>query len=156
MPRFTIIPGITRPKSRGTVCLTAADPDAPLEIDPCYFSHPDDMRTMIQRRPSQPGDRRAGTRSPDGTPGSISRVPRSATDDEIAAYVARDVSTWFHPVGTCRMGIGADAVVDPTLRVHGVAGLRVADASIMPDIVSVNTNAAATMIGWKAGDHVLA
>jgi choline dehydrogenase len=77
-------------------------------------------------------------------------------DDEIAAYVARDVSTWFHPVGTCRMGVGGDAVVDPTLRVHGIAGLRVADASIMPDIVSVNTNAAATMIGWKAGGHVLA
>jgi choline dehydrogenase len=54
------------------------------------------------------------------------------------------------------MGIGEDAVVDPALRVRGIAGLRVADASIMPDIVSVNTNAAATMIGWKAGDHVLA
>ena len=82
--------------------------------------------------------------------------PAVADDDEIAAYVARDVSTWFHPVGTCRMGVGADAVVDPALRVHGIAGLRVADASIMPDIVSVNTNAASTMIGWKAGGHVLA
>nr|MBA3416544.1 hypothetical protein [Chloroflexia bacterium] len=76
-------------------------------------------------------------------------------DDEIARYVERDVSTWFHPVGTCRMGIGADAVVDPDLRVRGVAGLRVADASVMPDIVSVNTQAAATMIGWKAGEMVL-
>jgi choline dehydrogenase len=82
--------------------------------------------------------------------------PAVCEDDEIAAYVARDVSTWFHPVGTCRMGIGEDAVVDPALRVRGIAGLRVADASIMPDIVSVNTNAAATMIGWKAGDHALA
>ena len=82
--------------------------------------------------------------------------PAVRADDEIAAYVARDVSTWFHPVGTCRMGIGADAVVDPTLRVHGIGGLRVADASIMPDIVSVNTNAASTMIGWKAGDLALA
>jgi choline dehydrogenase len=58
-------------------------------------------------------------------------------------------------VGTCCMGVRADAVVDPALRVHGVAGLRVADASVMPDIVSVNTNAAATMIGWKGGQHVL-
>jgi choline dehydrogenase len=77
-------------------------------------------------------------------------------DDAIAAYVAQDVSTWFHPVGTCRMGTGADAVVDPHLRVHGLTGLRVADASIMPDIVSVNTHAASTMIGWKAAAHVLA
>ena len=54
------------------------------------------------------------------------------------------------------MGVGEDAVVDPALRVHGIAGLRVADASIMPDIVSVNTNAAATVIGWKGGDLALA
>jgi choline dehydrogenase len=72
------------------------------------------------------------------------------SDEEIAAYVQRDVSTWFHPVGSCRMGTGSDAVVDPSLRVHGIAGLRVADASIMPNVVSVNTNAASMMIGWKA------
>jgi choline dehydrogenase len=155
VPRFTIIPGITRPKSRGSVCLTAADPDAPLEIDPCYFSHPDDMRTMIQAvRLSREIAEQAALAAWNGG----EHFPGAAVydDDEIAAYVARDVSTWFHPVGTCRMGVGGDAVVDPTLRVHGIAGLRVADASIMPDIVSVNTNAAATMIGWKAGGHVLA
>jgi choline dehydrogenase len=155
VPRFTIIPGITRPKSRGSVCLTAADPDAPLEIDPCYFSHPDDMRTMIQAvRLSRGIAEQAALAAWNGG----EHFPGAAVydDDEIAAYVARDVSTWFHPVGTCRMGVGGDAVVDPTLRVHGIAGLRVADASIMPDIVSVNTNAAATMIGWKAGGHVLA
>jgi choline dehydrogenase len=155
VPRFTIIPGITRPKSRGTVKLTAADPDAPLAIDPAYFSHPDDMATMIRavrlsrEIGAQPalGDWSAGEHFPG---------PAVEEDDEIAAYVARDVSTWFHPVGTCRMGSGADAVVGPNLRVHGIAGLRVADASIMPDIVSVNTNAASMMIGWKAADAVLA
>jgi choline dehydrogenase len=155
VPRFTIIPGITRPKSRGTVCLTAADPDAPLEIDPCYFSHPDDMRAMIRAvrlsREIAEQTALAAWNAGEHFPGS-----EVCDDDEIAAYVARDVSTWFHPVGTCRMGIGADAVVDPTLRVHGIAGLRVADASVMPDIVSVNTNAAATVIGWKAGDLALA
>ena len=113
------------------------------------------MRTMIQavRLSREIGERDAlsGWNGGEHFPG-----PDVCDDDEIAAYVARDVSTWFHPVGTCRMGIGTDAVVDPALRVHGVAGLRVADASIMPDIVSVNTNAAATMIGWKAGDHALA
>ncbi|HEX2280638.1 MAG TPA: GMC family oxidoreductase N-terminal domain-containing protein, partial [Thermomicrobiales bacterium] len=155
VPRFTIIPGITRPKSRGTVCLTAADPDAPLEIDPCYFSHPDDMRAMIRAvrlsRAIAQQAALAGWNAGEHFPG-----PEVRDDDEIAAYVARDVSTWFHPVGTCRMGVGADAVVDPTLRVHGIADLRVADASIMPDIVSVNTNAAATMIGWKGGQLALA
>ncbi len=155
VPRFTIIPGITRPRSRGTVCLTAADPDAPLEIDPCYFSHPDDMQAMIRAvrlsREIAEQPALAAWNAGEHFPG-----PAVRDDDEIAAYVARDVSTWFHPVGTCRIGVEADAVVDPTLRVHGIAGLRVADASIMPDIVSVNTNAAATMIGWKAGDHALA
>jgi choline dehydrogenase len=155
VPRFTIIPGITRPRSRGTVCLTAADPNAPLEIDPCYFSHPDDMRAMIRAvrlsREIAEQAALAGWNAGEHFPGAA-----VCEDEEIAAYVARDVSTWFHPVGTCRMGTGEDAVVDPALRVHGIAGLRVADASIMPDIVSVNTNAAATMIGWKAGDLVLA
>ncbi|MEA2528870.1 MAG: choline dehydrogenase [Thermomicrobiales bacterium] len=155
VPRFTIIPGITRPKSRGTVRLTGADPDAPLEIDPRYFSHPDDMTAMIQavRLSRQIGEQAAldGWNAGEHFPG-----PAVSSDEEIAEYVARDVSTWFHPAGTCRMGTGADAVVDPMLRVHGVAGLRVADASIMPDIVSVNTQAASTMIGWKAGGYVLA
>jgi choline dehydrogenase len=155
VPRFTIIPGITRPRSRGTVCLTAADPDAPLDIDPCYFSHPDDMQAMIRAvRLSREIAQQAALalwNAGEHFPG-----PTVSDDDEIAAYVARDVSTWFHPVGTCRMGVGADAVVDPALRVYGMTGLRVADASIMPDIVSVNTNAAATMIGWRAGDLMLA
>ena len=77
-----------------------------------------------------------------------------ASDDELRGYIEETVSTWFHPVGTCRMGIGEDAVVDPDLRVRGTSGLRVADASIMPDIVSVNTNAASMMIGWRAGDLI--
>ena len=155
VPRFTIIPGITRPQSRGTVCLTAADPNAPLEIDPRYFSHPDDMRAMIQAvrlsREIAQQPALAGWNAGEHFPG-----PEVSDDAEITAYVARDVSTWFHPVGTCRMGVGADAVVDSSLRVHGITGLRVADASIMPDIVSVNTNAAATMIGWKGGQQALA
>jgi choline dehydrogenase len=155
VPRFTIIPGITRPRSRGTVCLTAADPNAPLDIDPCYFSHPDDMQTMI-RAVRQSREIAEQAALGDWNAGEYFPGPAVRDDDEIAAYVASDVSTCFHPVGTCRMGVGADAVVDPMLRVHGIAGLRVADASIMPDTVSVNTNAAATMIGWKAGDHALA
>jgi choline dehydrogenase len=154
-PRFTIIPGITKPKSRGTVRLTGTDPEAPLEIDPRYFGHPDDMAAMIRavRISRQIGEQAAldGWNAGEHFPG-----PVVASDEAIARYVAQDVSTWFHPVGTCRMGTGKDAVVDPTLRVHGVAGLRVADASIMPDIVGVNTQAASTMIGWRAGEFALA
>ena len=154
VPRFTIIPGIVRPKSRGTVRLTSVDPTAPLEIDPRYFSHPDDMAAMIQ---AVRISRRIGEQAAlcDWNAGEHFPGADVEDDEEIARYVERDVSTWFHPVGTCRMGIGADAVVDPMLRVNGVAGLRVADASIMPDIVSVNTNAASTMIGWKAGGIAL-
>ena len=68
----------------------------------------------------------------------------------------RAAGTYYHPVGTCRMGTGPDAVVDPALRVRGVAGLRVADASMMPKIVSANTNTAAMIIGEKAADLVRA
>lgn len=153
LPRYTIIPGITRPKSRGTVRIASGDPDTDLIIDPNYFSHPDDMAAMIQavRLSRQIGEQAAleEWNAREYFPG-----PHVERDEEIARYVADDVSTWFHPVGTCRMGMGPDAVVDPTLRVHGMDGLRVADASIMPDIVSVNTNAASTMIGWKAGGLV--
>jgi choline dehydrogenase len=153
-PRYTIIPGITRPKSRGTVRLTGTDPGAPLAIDPNYFNHPDDMATMIRavRLSREIGAQAA---LDDWNAGEYFPGPAVERDEEIARYVEQDVSTWFHPVGTCRMGIGADAVVDPTLRVLGIDGLRVADASIMPDIVSVNTNAASMMIGWKAGGLAL-
>ena len=81
--------------------------------------------------------------------------PGVASDKAIADYIGESVSTWFHPVGTCRMGSGDDAVVDATLSVLGTRGLRVADASIMPDIVSVNTNAASMMIGWRAAELIL-
>ena len=77
------------------------------------------------------------------------------SDAQLTEYIRESISTWFHPVGTCRMGVGDDAVVDPTLAVLGTTGLHVADASIMPDIVSVNTNAASMMIGWRAADFLL-
>jgi choline dehydrogenase len=83
-------------------------------------------------------------------------LPGPDVSDEagLREYVARGTSTYFHPVGSCAMGTGPDAVVDPDLRVHGLAGLRVADASVMPRIVPVNTNAATIMIGEKAADLI--
>jgi choline dehydrogenase len=79
-----------------------------------------------------------------------------ATDSELLASIRQMAGTIFHPVGTCKMGTGPDAVVDPRLRVNGVCGLRVADASIMPTIISGNTNAAAIMIAEKAADMIRA
>ena len=81
--------------------------------------------------------------------------PEAETDGALEAFIRRTVGTLFHPVGTCAMGRTADSVVDPeTLRVHGVDGLRVIDASIMPAIVSGNTNAPAIMIGERAAEFI--
>ncbi len=154
LPRYTIIPGITKPKSRGTVRLTGGDLEAPLAIDPNYFADPADMACMIRavRMSREIGSQPA---LEEWNAGEFFPGVDTESDEAIDAYVRKDVSTWFHPVGTCRMGIGDDAVVDPHLRVRGMDGLRVADASIMPDIVGVNTNAASTMIGWHAGEVLL-
>jgi choline dehydrogenase len=77
------------------------------------------------------------------------------SDEEILAYVRAEAQSVYHPVGTCRMGRDDEAVVDERLRVHGIAGLRIADASIMPTIVSGNTNAPSIMIAEKCADMVL-
>lgn len=154
LPRYTIIPGITKPKSRGTVRLTSDGLDAPLEIDPNYFADPADMACMIR---AVRLSREIGAQSAleEWNAGEFFPGVDTESDEAIEAYVRKDVSTWFHPVGTCRMGIGDDAVVDSQLRVRGIEGLRVADAAIMPDIVGVNTNAASTMIGWHAAELFL-
>lgn len=152
--RFTIIPGITKPKSRGKLRLTSADPGRPLAIDPNYFDHPDDMKTMIHAvRLSREIGRQSALA--EWTTGEWWPGTDIETDDAITKYIQDGVSTWFHPVGTCRMGVGSDCVVDPSLRVHGVQNLRVADASIMPEIVGVNTHGSSVMIGWKAGSLML-
>jgi choline dehydrogenase len=151
LPRYTIIPGITQPRSRGTVRLGSSSPaDAPV-IDPSYLSDPDDLRMLIDGiRMSREIGRAEALR--EWTRDEFFPGAGRSSDSELTTYIQETVSTWFHPVGTCRMGTGEDAVVRPTLEVLGTNGLRVADASIMPDIVSVNTNAAAMMIGWRAAD----
>jgi choline dehydrogenase len=152
-PRYTIIPGITQPRSRGTVRLASSrSSDTPV-IDPNYLSHPDDLRMLIDGiHMSREIGRAEALR--EWTSAEFFPGAELSSDAELTRYIQETVSTWFHPVGTCRMGTGEDAVVRPTLEVLGTTGLRVADASIMPDVVSVNTNAASMMIGWRAADFI--
>jgi choline dehydrogenase len=135
------------------VRLRSSTPGEPPVIDPRYLSEPEDMKALVESIRMARAIGEAGAFD-DWSEGEFFPGVEVESDQDIAEYVRTTVSTWFHPVGTCRMGTGADAVVDPTLRVLGTTGLHVADASIMPDVVSVNTNAASMMIGWRAGDLV--
>ncbi|WP_394827881.1 GMC family oxidoreductase [Pendulispora albinea] len=141
--------------SRGRLRLRSADPRWRPALDPAYFSEPADREAVLL------GFRKVA---------EIARAPEVArfldrpfiperldgiSDDAARDHIRKWTQTLYHPVGTCRMGTGAMAVVDPELRVRGVAGLRVADASIMPKIVRGNTNAPAILIGEKAADLLL-
>jgi choline dehydrogenase-like flavoprotein len=142
-----------RPRSRGTVKLASADPLAAPLIDPNYFAEEYDRRISIggfrlaREIMAQPAFR-AFLRA-ERLPG-----PEVKSDAEVMAYARQHGKTDYHPVGSCKMGIDPMAVVDPELRVHGLAGLRVCDSSIMPQLVSSNTNAPTIMIGEKAADLV--
>lgn len=144
---------LLRPKSRGTVRLGSSDPSEAPAIDPRFLDHPDDLVDLVRgvRRAegimNQPAMARFG-----GKP----LYPVGESDDEVAESIRRHADTIYHPVGTCRMGSDADAVLDPALRVRGVRALRVVDASIMPTLISGNTQAPAAMIGEKAADLILA
>ncbi len=143
---------VLRPKSRGTVRLASANPaDAPA-IDPNFLSAPEDLALLtrgvkiVQDILAAPAMARLAGRP----------VYPLATDDAAIERAIRATSdTIYHPVGTCRMGADAASVVDPALRVRGIGRLRVADASIMPRLVSGNTEAPTAMIGEKAADLIL-
>ena len=140
--------------SRGTVTIKSRDPlDAPA-MQPNYLSTEADCRTMIEgvklaRRLAQTSALGELIAS-EYRPGDAAR-----SDDEILEFVRNYGATIFHPVGTCRMGSDETAVVDPHLKVRGVSGLRVVDASIMPTLVSGNTHAPVVMIAEKAADMIL-
>lgn len=142
---------LLQPKSRGSVTLASRDPMALPLVDPNFLADPDDMARMVrgfkQTRTilSQPALARFGAKE-------LSASASARTDAEIEQFIRQYADTIYHPVGTCRMGPGPLDVVDAELRVHGLAGLRVVDASIMPRIVSGNTNAPTVMIAEKAVD----
>ncbi len=153
-PGFSISPVHLRPEGRGTVRLKSPDPMAPPEIRFNFLRTRYDMQAMLagmrwaRRIAAQPA--LAPYIAAETLPGL-----EVASDAALEADIrARGVSN-LHPVGSCRMGHGTDAVVDPRLRVHGLRGLRVADASIMPQIIAGNTNAPSIMIGERAAAMVL-
>ena len=140
-----------RPRSRGHLMLRGADPNQKPIIHANYLS--DGYDRIVLRNAVRLVRAIIAQRSFDELRGEeLSPGPSVTDDDAIDRWIARNAGTFFHPVGTCRMGTDSETVVDDQLRVRGVEGLRVADASVMPTIVGGNTNAAAMMIAEKAAD----
>lgn len=152
---FTVGVILLRPQSSGAITVKSGDPGAPPAIRPNYLAAPADLaaliagvrfaRKLIAAAPFDP------YRGAEVWPGEATQ-----SDEEIGAFVRERAETLYHPVGTCRMGSDARAVVDERLRVHGVTGLRVVDASIMPTIIGGHTNAAAVMIGERGAAFIAA
>ena len=159
-PRISRQSGVTlyahpmRPESRGHVHITAADPRRPPAINFNFLSSPPDAELTVRAVRIARAIMTAPAMAPFQASEVVPGVDRT-TDDEILDWVRQAAETTYHPVGTCKMGSDPMAVVDAQLHVHGIAGLRVADASIMPTLTSGNTNAPSIMIGEKAADMVL-
>jgi len=146
-PAFTVQPTLIYPQSRGEVRLRSADPLEKPHIDPHFLEERADLELLLRGiemcREIMGADPIRGELRDEIEPGP------AFSGQKLIADIPKRVGTVYHPVGTCKMGVGADAVVDPSLRVRGIEGLRVADASIMPSIVGGNTNAPCIMIGEK-------
>ncbi|MGN6830361.1 GMC family oxidoreductase [Paucibacter sp. M5-1] len=144
---------LLRPHSRGTLSLASADPLAAPLIDPAFLQHPDDVQQLVEGYRLTRTLMRAPSLKAFWTHEAWTREAQTGDSDaEIEALLRQRVDTVYHPVGSCRMGQDALAVVDAELRVHGIEGLRVVDASVMPQVISGNTNAPAIVIGEKAAD----
>lgn len=153
-PGFTLGPVHLAPDGRGTVRLASPDPLAPPSITFGFLGSEYDMRAMVAgvklARAIATGAAMRAYAIEELVPG-----PGAARDDDLEAFVRETGVTNHHPTSSCAMGTGSNSVVDPRLRVHGIDGLRVADASIMPSVVAGNTNAPSIMIGEKAAALIL-
>ncbi|HEX8780606.1 MAG TPA: GMC oxidoreductase, partial [Nocardioides sp.] len=150
---LSIFSTLVQPRSRGTVRLASADPLAPPVIDPDFLAEPDDLKVLVEGiemiREVMNSPLTRGHVKGEYEPGPA--LHGQALADE----VLNRATTVYHPVGSVRMGVDDRAVVDPELKVRGIDGLRVADASIMPTITSGNTNAPSFMIGEKCAELIL-
>eukprot|EP00743_Colponemidia_sp_Colp-15_P003401 GILK01003675.1.p1 GENE.GILK01003675.1~~GILK01003675.1.p1 ORF type:complete len:672 (+),score=102.50 GILK01003675.1:74-2017(+) len=151
-----VVPTLLHAKSRGYIRVNSKDPFEPPLIQPNYMQDPSDLDVAMFGLKSARriiAEMRGGSLENEMEPGHDLQ-----TDEELRAWIRERLLTCYHPAGTCKMGVVQDptTVLDPMLRVKGVEGLRVADCSIMPEIVSGNTNAPVIMIGEKAADLILA
>lgn len=140
-----------KPRSRGTLCVTCPDPEAPAAIDPCYFSHRDDLETVV--RGVGLARRMAATASARAM-GAFELMPGARVRDDaaVAEFVKDNAMTTYHYAGTC--ALGDDGAVDGALRLRGVEGVRVADASVIPTTPVAALNAPSMMIGLRAAGLV--
>jgi choline dehydrogenase len=149
---FTVAANVAKPLSRGRVVLVSPDPTAKPLIVHNYYAEPDDLKAQIE------GLRLcmeiARTEPLSDWVATPYLAPASTSDEDVAAHVGARAQTAYHPVGTCKMGVDELAVVDPQLRVRGVEGLRVVDASIMPTIPRGNTNAPTIAVAERAAELI--
>jgi choline dehydrogenase len=152
-PCFTFAPILAQPLSRGTISLASTDPTVNARLDPQYLSREEDIAVfeygIRYARELAHTEAFAGIRSRELSPG-----PEVTSSKDLRAFIRKAASTVWHPSSTCRMGTDPGAVVDPELRVRGVTGLRIVDASVLPKLVNANPNASIMMIAEKAADLI--
>lgn len=158
---FSLMAGLVTPQSRGEIKLSGPGVDDPLLLDPAALSHEEDVESLVAsvRQCRRIGSQAALAAGPEDGGWGATEVypgPSIGDGDDLVDYVRGTLATYHHQVGTCKMGVDELAVVSPRLAVHGVDGLRVIDASVMPRVTTGNTNAPAVLIGELGARFVLA